>query len=132
MLEDQLPAKDQGYNEHSNYYHGKHKAKQRIWAHVIVSHLKRSERKWFYQFGNTLLCFVAMTLPILFYKKSAIYHQFFSLELTSAGAVGANRGVNGRRRAARVNGCNFVVLGTASLDGSQVAVAAGSEARWHG
>lgn len=75
MLEDQLPAKDQGYNEHSNYYHGKHKAKQRIWAHVIVSHLKRSERKWFYQFGNTLLWFVAMTLPILFYKKSAIYHQ---------------------------------------------------------
>lgn len=54
------------------------------------------------------------------------------LWLTCAGAVGANGGVSQGRRAARVHGRRVVVLGTASLDGSQVAVAAWSEACWHG
>lgn len=61
-----------------------------------------------------------------------MYHLCIRRWLTSAGAVGANSGVSQRRWAAWVYGCSVVILGTASLDGSQVAVAAGSEACWHG
>jgi len=54
--------------------------------------------------------------------------------VTGAGAVGPDRGADGRRRAARVHGRRvvLVVLGAAGLDGPQVAVAAGPEARGHG
>lgn len=52
--------------------------------------------------------------------------------LTSAGAVGANSSISQRRWAAWIHGCCVVILGTASLDGSQVTVAAWSEACWHG
>lgn len=50
--------------------------------------------------------------------------RLFGQRLTCAGAVGANRGVSQRWRAARVHRGRVVILGTAGLDGSQVAVAA--------
>ncbi len=103
---------------------------------IFCKLFKKAFTSWF---GKTWHCIIVRTLPfshfIWFWGQmhlQKMYHLSNSKWLTSAGAVGADSGVCQRRWAAWVDWCCIVVLGTASLDGSQVAVATRSEACWHG